>query len=63
MAVILDKISKGVFQCIPLCFFWRRKAKRATPLVPELMPTTAQKFREDWTYNTNAIEGNTMTFQ
>lgn len=33
------------------------------PLYPELMATIAQKFREDWTYNTNAIEGNTMTLQ
>lgn len=31
------------------------------PICPELMATIAQKFREDWTYNTNAIEGNTMT--
>jgi len=33
------------------------------PLYPELMTTIAQKFREEWTYNTNAIEGNTMTLQ
>ena len=33
------------------------------PICPELMATIAQKFREDWTYNTNAIEGNTMTLQ
>ena len=32
-------------------------------LHPELMATIAQKLREDWTYNTNAIEGNTMTMQ
>ena len=36
-------------------------AKRS--LYPELMATIAQKFREEWTYNTNAIEGNTMTLQ
>ncbi|SHE60062.1 Fic family protein [Desulforamulus putei DSM 12395] len=37
------------------------EAKR--PLHPELMATIAQKFREEWTYNSNAIEGNTMTLQ
>lgn len=30
---------------------------------PELMKTIAQKFREEWTYHTNAIEGNRMTLQ
>jgi Fic family protein len=33
------------------------------PLCPKLMATIAQKFRENWTFNTNAIEGNTMTLQ
>lgn len=33
------------------------------PLHNELMKTIAQKFREAWTYHTNAIEGNTMTLQ
>jgi len=33
------------------------------PLDSELMATIAQKFREEWTYNTNALEGNTMTLQ
>lgn len=33
------------------------------PIYPELMTTIAQKFREEWTYNTNAIEGNTMTLR
>jgi len=27
------------------------------------MRTIAQKFREDWTYHSNAIEGNTFTYQ
>ena len=30
---------------------------------PDMMKTLAQKFREEWTYHTNAIEGNTMTLQ
>ena len=33
------------------------------PIAPELMKTIAQKVREEWTYHTNAIEGNTMTLQ
>lgn len=33
------------------------------PFYPELMATIAKKFREEWTYNTNAIEGNTMTLR
>lgn len=33
------------------------------PIASELMKTIAQKFREEWTYHTNAIEGNTMTLQ
>ncbi|WP_242836756.1 hypothetical protein [Desulfotomaculum nigrificans] len=32
-------------------------------MYPDLMATIAQKFREDWTYNTNAVESNTMTLQ
>lgn len=36
-------------------------AKR--PLDPDIMKVIAQKFREDWTYHTNAIEGNTFTYQ
>ena len=33
------------------------------PIVPDIMTTIAQKFREEWTYHTNGIEGNTMTLQ
>jgi Fic family protein len=33
------------------------------PLPPDLMKTLTQKFREEWTYHTNAIEGNTLTLQ
>ncbi|MEX2460445.1 MAG: Fic family protein [Paenibacillaceae bacterium] len=33
------------------------------PLNPDMMKAIAQKFREEWTYHTNAIEGNTFTFQ
>lgn len=36
---------------------------RYRPIVPDMMKTLAQKFREEWTYHTNAIEGNTMTLQ
>jgi Fic family protein len=33
------------------------------PLDAEMMKTVAQKFRESWTYHSNAIEGNTLTLQ
>lgn len=33
------------------------------PLATDIMRTLAQKFREEWTYHTNGIEGNTMTLQ
>jgi Fic family protein len=33
------------------------------PLDSDLMKVIAQKFREEWTYHTNAIEGNTFTYQ
>lgn len=33
------------------------------PISADLMKTLTQKFREEWTYHTNAIEGNTMTLQ
>ncbi|MEW5954441.1 MAG: Fic family protein [Bacillota bacterium] len=33
------------------------------PLSPELMETIEEKFKIDWTYNSNAIEGNTLTLQ
>lgn len=33
------------------------------PLANDIMRTLAQKFREEWTYHTNGIEGNTMTLQ
>ena len=33
------------------------------PLANDIMITIAQKFREEWTYHTNGIEGNTMTLQ
>jgi Fic family protein len=32
-------------------------------LPPELMETIEQKFRVEWTYSSNAIEGNTLTLQ
>jgi Fic family protein len=33
------------------------------PLSPELMEIVDQKFKIEWTYNSNAIEGNTLTLQ
>jgi len=41
----------------------KEKLNEQRALYPDLMVAIAQKFREDWTYNTNAIEGNTMTLQ
>lgn len=40
-----------------------RQLKELRPLTPELMHTLAQKFREEWTYHSNAIEGNTFSLQ
>lgn len=33
------------------------------PLSPELMEAIDKKFKIEWTYNSNAIEGNTLTLQ
>ncbi|MBD0383241.1 Fic family protein [Paenibacillus sp. WST5] len=33
------------------------------PLQPDLLKIIIQKFREEWTYHSNAIEGNTFTYQ
>lgn len=41
----------------------KEEINRNRPINPELMKTIAQKFREEWTYHSNAIEGNTMTLQ
>lgn len=40
-----------------------KKIQKQRPFSQELMKTLSQKFREDWTYHTNAIEGNTFTLQ
>jgi Fic family protein len=40
-----------------------KKIQEKRPLSHELMKTLSQKFREDWTYHSNAIEGNTFTLQ
>lgn len=40
-----------------------KQADRMRPLEPNLVLTIAQKFREEWTYHSNAIEGNTFTYQ
>lgn len=39
------------------------KVEAQRPLHPEMMRTITQKFREEWTYHSNAIEGNTFTHQ
>ncbi|MGC6590311.1 Fic family protein [Paenibacillus sp. Dod16] len=41
----------------------RIEVNKRFPFRSELSDTIAQKFREEWTYHTNAIEGNTFTFQ
>ncbi|BBH24301.1 cell division protein Fic [Paenibacillus baekrokdamisoli] len=41
----------------------RKQVDQQRPLKPELMKTIMQKFREEWTYHSNAIEGNTFTYQ
>ncbi|MGO4546067.1 Fic family protein [Paenibacillus sp. 2TAB23] len=41
----------------------REQVDHRRPLKPDLMKTIAQKFREEWTYHSNAIEGNTFTYQ
>ncbi|WP_246469700.1 Fic family protein [Cohnella nanjingensis] len=41
----------------------RKLVDARRPLHPDIMNTLAQKFREEWTYHSNAIEGNTFTIQ
>ncbi|WP_160036779.1 Fic family protein [Paenibacillus sp. An7] len=41
----------------------RIEVDKKRPINPKLMNTIAQKFREEWTYHTNAIEGNTFTYR
>ncbi|MZP31083.1 Fic family protein [Heliobacterium undosum] len=41
----------------------KQTVDRYRPLCPELMWAISRKFREEWTYHTNALEGNTMTLQ
>ncbi|MCZ8517851.1 MULTISPECIES: Fic family protein [Paenibacillus] len=41
----------------------KRQVEERRPIQPDLMKTLAQKFREEWTYHSNAIEGNTFTYQ
>ncbi|MBP1991008.1 Fic family protein [Paenibacillus eucommiae] len=41
----------------------RKQVDQRRPLQHEFMKTIAQKFREEWTYHSNAIEGNTFTYQ
>ncbi|GAA0853965.1 Fic family protein [Paenibacillus glucanolyticus] len=41
----------------------RSEVDQRRPLSADLMKIVAQKFREEWTYHTNAIEGNTFSYQ
>jgi Fic family protein len=41
----------------------KKKVDQFRPIPPEVMETIDQKFKIEWTYNSNAIEGNTMTLQ
>lgn len=41
----------------------KRQVEERRPIQPDLMKTLAQKFREEWTYHSNAIEGNTFSYQ
>lgn len=41
----------------------KERIDQQRPLANDIMRTIAQKFREEWTYHTNGIEGNTMTLQ
>ena len=41
----------------------RKEVDKRRPLQPDLMNIIAQKFREEWTYHSNAIEGNTFTYR
>ena len=41
----------------------KAKLDNYRPIPPELMEILDKKFKIDWTYNSNAIEGNTMSLQ
>ncbi|MGF9696472.1 Fic family protein [Paenibacillus sp. MABNR03] len=41
----------------------RKEVDNKRPLQPDLMNIINQKFREEWTYHSNAIEGNTFTYR
>lgn len=41
----------------------KTKVDQHRPLSPDIMEILDQKFKIEWTYNSNAIEGNTMTLQ
>lgn len=41
----------------------KQQVEDRRPIQPNLMKTLAQKFREEWTFHSNAIEGNTFTYQ
>ncbi|MBY0217893.1 Fic family protein [Paenibacillus illinoisensis] len=41
----------------------RKEVDNRRPLKLELMNIISQKFREEWTYHSNAIEGNTFTYK
>jgi hypothetical protein len=41
----------------------RKEIDTKRSLQPDLMNIITQKFREEWTYHSNAIEGNTFTYR
>jgi Fic family protein len=41
----------------------KRQVDARRPIKPDIMKTLSQKFREEWTYHSNAIEGNTFSYQ
>ena len=55
---ISSVLTQPVLQKIDLL---QNQINKLRPLKPDLMATLQEKFRIEWTYNTNAIEGNTLT--
>ena len=41
----------------------KNKQAQYRPVPPEIMELIDKKFKIDWTYNSNAIEGNTLSKQ
>ena len=54
---------KGRFEVWEQLEQLKKKVDEIRPLQPDFMKTLMRKFREEWTYHSNAIEGNTFTYQ